>query len=590
MAIPASFIDDLVSRTDITDLVGSYVKLTKKSGSNMFGLCPFHSEKTPSFSVSMDKQIYYCFGCGKGGGAINFVMEIENLPYVDAIEFLARRAGMAVPMNDSADELAGKRKRILETNTDAAKHFHSMLTSNLAGQARDYLAARGISKAAVVRFGIGVAPDSWTMLLEAMADKGYSKQELIDAGLVKKGQKEGSVYDVFRNRLMFPIIDVRGGVVGFSGRILGDGEPKYLNTTATAAFSKGRNLFALNLAKKSKEGTIILVEGNIDVVSLHQAGFDNAVAPLGTALTEDQARLLSRYTEKVVIAYDSDDAGRRAALRAIPILEKTGLGIKVINMGGEKDPDEFLKAHKADSFRALIERSANHTEFRLDSILQNADMTTDEGRLGYLTDAIDLLARLGSSPEREIYGNKVAKIAGITYDSVKSEVDKKIRANRAKENREQEHRALSPAAVVRPTDSALKYSDEYSAAAEQGLIRMIMREPTYMGIALRLGFSEDEFTSDFHKKVFMVMGGRISEGRDASEAAIVAELDANEAAQLTAILHRAEAITPSEATVRDYIDKIRTQKFRTAEPSSESLLDIKKYLEKKDDGGEAQHG
>jgi DNA primase len=322
MAFSESFLDELIARNDIVDVVGSYVQLTKRSGSNQFGLCPFHNEKTPSFSVSSDKQIYHCFGCGKGGGVINFIMEIEGLSFRDAVEFLAKRSGMQMPEDDVPPEQRGRRQRLLELNKDAARFFYENLSRPEGQAALEYINRRGISKAMVKRFGLGYALDGWHNLIEAMTLKGYSKRDLLEAGLAK--EKKGSVYDVFRNRLMFPVIDIRGSVVAFSGRIIGEGEPKYLNSPDTPVFSKSRNLFALNLAKKSKAGMLILAEGNVDVVSLHQAGFDCAVASLGTALTREQVKLMERYTENVVLAYDADAAGVKAAQRAISLLKTPG--------------------------------------------------------------------------------------------------------------------------------------------------------------------------------------------------------------------------------------------------------------------------
>ena len=345
MPFPEKFIDDLVARNDIVDVVSGYVRLSKRSGANQFGLCPFHSEKTPSFAVNPEKQIYHCFGCGKGGSVINFIMEIENLGYRDAVAFLARRAGMAMPQ-EQEDAESRKRARMLALNKDAARFFYEQLSTPGGSRARDYMARRRISPATARNFGLGFAPDSWDSLEKAMRQKGYSDFELAEAGLVRRG-KNGGFYDTFRDRLMFPVIDVRGSVIGFSGRILGDGEPKYMNSPETLVFNKSRNLFALNLAKKSKSGYILLSEGNIDVVSLHQAGFDSAVASLGTSLTPEQARLLSRYTDQVIIAYDNDGAGIKASQRAIGILEKLDVKVKVLRLEGAKDPDEFIKARGA---------------------------------------------------------------------------------------------------------------------------------------------------------------------------------------------------------------------------------------------------
>ena len=577
MAVPDSFLDELVSRTDIAELVGGYVRLIKKSGGSMFGLCPFHSEKTPSFAVNADKQIYHCFGCGKGGGAISFVMEMENVPFRDAVEILAKRAGMSVPESDGTDMLAGKRRRMLELNKDAARHFHQLLSSPIASVARDYLAMRGISKALVTKFGIGAAPDSWSLLLEAMAKKGYSRTELLEAGLIRSSRKEGGAYDMFRNRLIFPVIDVRGDVIGFSGRILGDGEPKYLNSPDTLVFNKSRNLFALNLAKRTKSGMLILAEGNIDVVALHQAGFDCAVASLGTSLTAEQARLMSRYTEKALIAFDTDDAGKKAALRAIPLLEKTGMGVKVVDMGASKDPDEFLKRFGADAFRTLIERSDNHIEYRLAAIKGGHDLTTDEGRLSYLAAATVLLSELDSKPEREIYGARVAQAAGVSQESVQNEVIKKLKARKARQRKDFERGVSRPAATVRQANRQEREQNVYSAAAEEGVIRCLVREPTLMGAAERLGFTQEEFTSPLLAKAFAVLNRRVAEGREVRESLVLADFEPHDAARLTAILQKPEAQPHSAKTISEYIERIRAEKFKSGDPDSDLLLEIKKY-------------
>jgi len=577
LAIPDSFLDELVGRTDITELVGGYVKLTKRSGGNIFGLCPFHSEKTPSLAVNSDKQIYYCFGCGKGGGAINFIMEIDNVSFRDAVEILARRAGMTVPESGTSDEIAAKRRRILELNRDAARFYHELLSSKLAYEARDYLAKRRISKSIATRFGIGAAPDAWSMLLDTMTKRGYTRQELIDAGLARSSRNENGFYDVFRNRIMFPVIDVRGGVIGFSGRILGDGEPKYLNSPDTLVFNKSRNLFALNLAKKTKSGMLILAEGNIDVVALHQAGFDCSVASLGTALTSDQARLMARYTEKAVLAFDSDEAGRRATLRAIPLLEKTGMTVKVINMGESKDPDEFLEKHGADAFRVLIERSENHIEYKLHEIRNRFDLTLDEGRLSYLTSATELISELLSEPEREIYGARVAREAGISPESVKNEVQKKLKSKTARQKRDFEKQVTRPAVTIQPDDRSLKYTNEGSAVAEEGIIRCLVRDPALMRAIIDKGFSREEFTSPYLAKVYDTVSRRITEGRDTGEALIMSELEANEASRLAVILQRPESLPHSEKAMHEYIEKIRTEKLKTGDPDMDKLMEIKRF-------------
>jgi len=582
MPISDAFLDELVSRTDITELVGGYVRLTKKSGSNMFGLCPFHSEKTPSFTVNSDKQIYHCFGCGKGGGAIGFVREVENLPFRDAVEFLARKAGMTVPEEEGQAEASNRRRRIYDLNREAARHFHAMLMTPAGEKARDYLAQRGISKASVTKFGIGVAPDQWSTLLDAMLKKGYKLQELIDAGLSRHGKKEGGAYDFFRNRLMFPVIDVRGSVIGFSGRRLdAEKDYKYINSPDTPVFTKSRNLFGLNLAKKTKEGMLILVEGNIDVVMLHQAGFDCAVAPLGTAFTSEQSRLLAQYTEKITVVFDPDEMGQKATLRALSLLERTGKNVKVVNLGTSGDPDDFIRKHGAEAFRILLERSDSNTDYRLISILNSCNMSTDEGRLAYLAAATDMLTELKSQPEREIFGAKVAQAAGVSAESVKNEVDKKLRIKARRDKKDFEKGVTRPRANLQPASRELRYTNEISAVAEEGIIRCLVFDPALLKIANEMGLSKEEFTSDFLAKIYEMLERRISGDREVSQALILSELETDEASQLTSILQKTESLKQGEKTIRECIEKIRAERLKTGTPDEEMLLEIKRLKEKK---------
>ncbi|MCL2401801.1 MAG: DNA primase, partial [Oscillospiraceae bacterium] len=499
--------------------------------------------------------------------------------------FLARRAGMTVPDNDMPDELAGKRKRMLEINRDAARFFHETLLSARSVNAKKYLAERGISPKMVKTFGLGAVPDAWSSLLDAMTAKGYTRQELIEAGLARKGKQEGAAYDLFRNRLIFPVIDIRGNVIGFSGRILGDGEPKYLNSPDTLVFNKSRNLFALNLVKKSKAGMLILAEGNIDVIALHQAGFDSAVASLGTALTAEQVRLMSRYADNAVIAYDSDEAGRKAALRAIDMFEKTNMGVKVIDFGDSKDPDEFLKNHGTDAFSRLLAQSENHIEYRLMTVKNRSDLTSDEGRLKFLAETTKLLSDLASKPEREVYGARVAKIAGVSSESVENEVTKMLRTKARARRKQAEKQVTRPAQNLQPADRALRYKNEYSAAAEEGIIRCLVRDPTLLRVSEEMGLMAAEFTSEFLAKVFNIISQRGLLGAETGAALIMAALEGNEASQLTVILQKPEAIPNGEQSIRAYIERIRTEKYKSGDPDEQLLLSIKKYREFKDVGG-----
>ena len=577
MPFPENFLTELTERNDIVDVVSGYVRLTKRSGSNQFGLCPFHSEKTPSFSVSPDKQIYHCFGCGKGGGVINFIMEIENLSFPEAVEFLARRVNMPVPEEEGSRE-SKKRGRMLALNRDAARFFYEQLSTPAGAEGREYMARRGIGRVTAKNFGIGYAPDSWDSLILAMRDKGYTDYELFDAGLVRRGKK-GGFYDSFRRRLMFPVIDVRGNVIGFSGRILGDGEPKYMNSPETLVFNKSRNLFALNLAKKTKSGYIILSEGNIDVVSLHQAGFDSAVASLGTSLTPEQARLLSRYTSEVIIAYDNDAAGVKAAQRAIGILEKLELRVRVLQLSGAKDPDEFIQCKGADAFRNLLEGSENQIDYRLRNVMNRYDLNTDEQKVAFLKEAADLVARLPGPVERQVYAMRVAEIAGIPATAVTAEAERRrsqlLRRAQRSENRE----LTRPERQRQPEEKSFRYDDPASAAAEEGLIRLLYLEPE---LARSAALPEGEsFSSPVLAHIYTVVRDKLGRNETVSTATLSGLLSAGEMALLVELLQKPEQLSHGRESLSDYIDRIHERQEQRASGGKTDLRDLAKKQREK---------
>ena len=409
------FLDEVVARNDIADVVSGYVTLTRKGG-NLFGLCPFHNEKTPSFSVAPDKQIYHCFGCKKGGGVINFIMEIEGLSFPEAVEFLAKRANIPLPAEDEARSNADRlRRRVLELNRSAARWYYDQLQLPQGAAVQAYLDKRQIRRGIAVRFGMGASLDQWDALLRAMTDKGFTKQELLASGLVVNG-KNGGLYDKFRNRLMLPVIDVRGDVVGFGSRVIDKSEPKYMNTTETVAYSKRRVLYGLNLAKKTKRPNMILCEGNLDVVTLHQAGFDNAVACMGTALTQEQIRLLSRFTKELVLCYDNDGAGQMATDRALELLQNSEFTVKVLRLPQrlvdghyvKQDADDFIKYQGKDAFEQLLSGSANGIEFTMSEIAAKYDLKDDKGRIAYAGEIAETLCKLNDPVEREVYTTRAA--------------------------------------------------------------------------------------------------------------------------------------------------------------------------------------
>lgn len=567
MAFSETFLEELAARNEIADVVGAYVRLTKRSGSNQFGLCPFHSEKTPSFSVSSDKQMFYCFGCNKGGGVLHFIMEIEGLTFPDAVHFLARRAGMQVPEEDGADaKTAKRRERLLHANRDAARLFHSLLKSPAGKAAAQYLQARGMSPAMVTQFGIGAAADAWSTLLDALTKKGYTQEELIAAGLARHG-KNGGAYDAFRNRLQFPIIDVRGNVLGFSGRMLGDGEPKYLNTPDTPVFNKSRNLFGLHLAKKSRAGYFLLVEGNMDVVSLHQAGFDSAVAPLGTALTEMQARLMLRYKNEVVIAFDADSAGVRAAERAIGILEQTGIAVKVLRMAGAKDPDEFIKLHGRGAFSNLIEARETQIEYRLLSLRQKHSLEQDAGRVAYLQEAEKLLATLRSEVEIEVYAGRVAELSGVSAESIRRGIARQRKLRQKDRRRSFEREGMRPARAMQPAARDLRYENTASAVAEEGILRLLLRDPALY--APNLPLVQSDFSSKFLGRVYVILCERLQAGRENTIATLAPLFDSQEMSRIAKLLEQPENLADGKQALEDYIEKIKAEALRRRPAANE---------------------
>ena len=536
MAFPASFIDEVVARNPIEDVVGQHVTL-RRSGANMFGLCPFHGEKTASFSVAPDKGIYYCFGCHKGGGVINFQMEIEGLSYPDAVRALAERVGMQVPEDEQYQSRYRQQERLWALHKEAARFFHSQLYAPVGKAALEYALGRGMPKSTLTTFGIGYAPDSWDAMVKAMRAKGYTDQELKDSGLVTVSQKNGNLFDRFRDRLMFPIIDVRGNVIGFGGRIMkkDDKAAKYLNSPETLIFNKRKNLFALNLAKKSKLGYLILVEGYMDAIALHQYGFDCAVASLGTALTEDGAALLSRYTDQVVLIYDGDTAGQRATQRAIPILEKAGLQVKVLQMRDAKDPDEFLKKFGADRFKLLLEESSNRVEYQLNAIRKKYDLREDDQRIKYIHESADLICTLGSAVQREVYSGRVAEAGKISLEAMKIEVDKAYKRRVYRDKKKQEQIDLAPAKALQPKTRSIRYDNMKSAMAEEEIIATVLREPALLDQTGEL--TEEKFSSPLLGKVYGQLRLRHNEGREVSTA-VLEGLNQEEMSHIALIVQR----------------------------------------------------
>ena len=587
MAFPQSFLDELTARSDIVDVVGGYVQLTRR-GANLFGLCPFHSEKTGSFSVSPDKQIYYCFGCKRGGGVINFIMEEENLPFPDAVRFLAKRAGMEVPEEEGDREAGRLRRRLLDLNRDAARFYYRLLQQPEGRAVRDYLARRQIRKATAVNFGMGASPDAWDTLLNAMTKADYSKSELLAAGLIVDN-KRGGFYDKFRNRLMLPVIDTRGEVVAFGSRVLDRSEPKYMNSSETPVYSKRRVLYGLNLAKKSKRPNIILCEGNLDIVTLHQAGFDNAVASMGTALTAEQVQLLSRFTKELVLCYDNDQAGQVATERALQLLSGSGLAVKVLQLprrrtdSGElvkQDADDFIKNQGPAAFERLLSGSENGVEFRMAQVAGKYDLSSDEQRVAYGREIVELLATLPGAVEREIYTARAAETARIPLEAMQLEVRRARKQRLRREDRAELRKSLNPAARSQPKERTLRYDNLRSARAEEGVLRLLLLDRSLFPPEPPL--EDQDFSSPLLGRVFALLWRT----REAGLPALAGELTAEEMSHVSALCQRPESLQNGERALADYIRIIREEAAKRSGGEPDPLLAAAaKYQKKKRPSG-----
>ena len=500
-------VDEIIARNDIESLIGSYVSL-KRAGSNLKGLCPFHSEKTPSFTVYPAANSFYCFGCGIGGNAITFVRQMEHLDYPDAVEFLAKRAGINVVLEEDTNNYQGEKiskQKLYRMNADAAKFFHyALFLDNPKSKAAlsYFTEKRGLSVATIKHFGLGYAPDSFDALMNYMLSKGYSKDELVIAYLAGKTDK-GHYYDAFRNRVMFPIIDTAENVIAFGGRVMDDSKPKYKNTMDTPVFKKSRNLFALNFARHSSSEELILCEGYMDVIALHSSGFTNAVATLGTAITSEQARLMSRYTKKVIISYDADEAGQKAAKKAIQLLEEVGLEVGVIKTPDAKDPDEFIKEHGKDKFKEVIKSSKSKFEYNMNGILSKYNIDNPQDRINAVGELERLISDIYSKAERDIYINYIAKKFDVKPDSISQDVErfvaKRERARRAEESRKKIQEAAGFGDKVN-----VDYAKAPSVAtAEENVLGLMLLYPEYQKRVFEEKLiSDEDFFTELNRRIF----------------------------------------------------------------------------------------
>ncbi len=581
--IPSSVIEDIRARCDIETIIQSYVTL-RKTGTNEKGLCPFHSERTPSFTVYPATQSFYCFGCGAGGDVITFIMKIENLDYRGAVEFLAEKAGIALPAWDGSELVKEgvSRKRILEMNLEAARFYRSMLFDEKIGApGREYFfEKRGLSPATIRHFGLGYAPPYGSMTLQYMKSRGFTEEELREGYFC--GKNERGYYDYFRGRVMYPIIDVSGNVIAFGGRVLGDEKPKYLNTSDTPAFKKSRNLFALNYAKNHCENGFILCEGYMDVIALHAAGFENAVAGLGTAFGDEQARILKKYSDSVTLCYDSDEAGQKATARTIPILEKAGLTVRMLRLPEGKDPDEFIKKNGADAFRAVIEGSRSKFDYILESVRGKYTLDDTEEKLRAIGEVCSYIAGVYTQVERDLYIARAAQAFSVDPKSVRGDVEAQRRRNNRANDKKRREELIRVTAGLSDRVNPDYAKQPRAARMEEEVLGMLLLHPEYMTLAERESLlNEEMFPTALGKRIYTWMKARLPEepvtisymGEDFTPEEI------GRAAKMLA--GRSELAGNDEKTFRTYAASLReSARENSADASLEDIIHRKREQRK----------
>lgn len=564
MKISERFIQELLEKVDIEQVVSPYVNL-KRRGKTLVGLCPFHNEKTPSFTVYPESHSFYCFGCGAGGDVISFVRRMENLDYVEAVKSVAQLAGVSMPEDGYDDSLSKQRMRLLGANREAARFFNACLFEPENRHALDYFLNRGLTVNTIRRFGLGYAPDDWRRLINHLREKGYTEQELVLANLARRSDKNGKAnyYDNFRNRVMFPIIDLRGNVIAFGGRVMDDSKPKYINTSDTPVYKKSNGVFALNFAKNANDNKLILVEGYMDVIALHQAGFTNAVACLGTAFTSEQANLLSRYADEIMICYDNDGAGKQATERALAVLGKTGLKLRVVQMTGGKDADEIIRKHGKERFADLLSEAANKTEYRLLEERAKYNLSTDDGKLRFLMSAAQILASCGSI-EQDIYANRLSNELGVGVDSIKAQIKASAsKLRRAEEARRRDETQKMLSKSCEDKNNPERARNIRAAIAEETLIASFMRNPDFYN-KLKDKVSAEIFVTSFNRRVFECLAEGLDGGFEPSLSLFSASFTPSEMDSIARISLKKETLGNTLSECEDCIRVLKECSESTA--------------------------
>lgn len=568
------FIEQLKSRATIEDVVSQYVTL-RRAGNRFVGLCPFHSEKTGSFTVYVDSQSYYCFGCGNGGDVITFIRNIEKLDYMDAVHFLADRYGMQVPEREGAGEYRQRRAVTLAINKEAARHFHQNLKSEIGKKGMEYFTARKLTPSTITRFGLGYAPDSWDDMIRHLTGKGFTKEQIETAGLALRGQK-GGYYDRFRNRVIFPIIDTTGNVIAFGGRILeSGGGAKYLNSPDTPVFKKSQVLFALNYAKNAPGDRLLLCEGYMDVISLHQAGFPFAVAPLGTAVTPEHARLAARYAKEIILCLDSDEAGQTAMNKAIRYFEETGIKVRILTVTGAKDPDEYIQKYGAQRFARLLDGSGSQISYLLAKERRNFDLSIPEDKSEYLKKASAVLAGIRSPVEREVYVSRVAEETGISAEFIRAEIKHIVDNREAAAKKKQMREEMDKISGARDRINPEKSVNLKAARAEEGLIAVLLKHPDYYR-KLEPSVTEEDFVTQFNRNIFRLMRQQIEQDGSVSISALAQHLTTDEVARLTQYTVTAVAADNELRQACDYAKVLHAQ---GGDMSGQDPEAIRRFLE-----------
>ncbi len=578
MALPESFIEELKYRSDIAQTISSYVNL-KRAGRMHKGLCPFHSEKSPSFTVYNDSQSFYCFGCGAGGDVVTFIKKIENLEYIEALKFLAEKNGITFPEQGVEDKTIKLKQDVLAINREAARFYYNNLKSPQGEVAKEYLLNRGLTGKTIGSFGIGVAFEAWDHLYKHLKGKGYTDYAIHSAGLINSNNR-GGYYDVFRNRIIFPIMDLRGNVIGFGGRNMGDKGPKYLNSSDTPAFKKSRNLFALNFAKKSVADGIILAEGYMDVIALHQGGFPYSVATLGTALTAEQARIIASYTGEVIIAYDSDEAGVKATQRAIKLLEETGVNIRVLTLEGAKDPDEYIKKFGAARFKLLLEGSAGSTDYGIEKLKKKYNLQTSEGKVNFIKEFCVYIGQLNSPVERDIYISKIASQLEVDKQALKEQVATAVKRKTRQQRYERDNSLQLYNQPVDPRKDPQRSKFLKYAVAEDKLLGALIKNPDYYD-RLKDLLQPKDFLTDKNREILEIIYSRLSSGQSATMMDIAPLLQEDQLGHISGVVASVWEMDITLEEAIDYTQRIK-EYDNMSDPNNivqQSEEDILKYIQ-----------